>query len=103
MVLENPKRSPIHPSYIDSLSKNPALIRNLENSGLRIEKEGKKFRLPYAGGIRENSAFRELTSQEFDTEPNYIGLFGLKGSVNESGNLPAHFKYFSLSTHACTK
>jgi hypothetical protein len=25
-------------------------VRNLENSALRIEKEGKKFRLLYAGG-----------------------------------------------------
>jgi hypothetical protein len=53
--------------------------------------------------MRENSAFREVTSQDFDMVPNYIGLFALKGFLNESGNIPAHFKYFSLSTHPCNK
>jgi hypothetical protein len=89
--------------WVDSLGRNPALIKNLENSALRIEKEGKRFRLLYAGGIRENSAFKEVISQDFDMEPNYIGLFALKGFVNESANIPAHFKYFSLTTHRCNK
>ena len=65
--------------YLDSVKENPALLSNLQTTALRIEKQGKKFRLLYANGSMENSAFREAVSQEFDMHPRYIGIFSPEG------------------------
>jgi hypothetical protein len=81
---------------VDSLDKAPILSRNLENSALRIEKEGRKFRFLYANGVLENSSFKEMVSHEFEMEPRYVGLFALKGFVEDADNIPVCFKFFSL-------
>ena len=64
--------------YLDSVSNNPMLIKNLDNSALRIEKHGSKYRFLYAGGVTENGAFKEIVSQDFDMKPKYIGIFAIK-------------------------
>ncbi|HTD99168.1 MAG TPA: hypothetical protein VK668_07755 [Mucilaginibacter sp.] len=87
--------------YIDSIKSNPALIKNLQNSALRIEKHGKKFRFLYAGGQSENGAFKEVVSQEFDMQPKYIGIFAIKGFVNGSAEIPARFTFFRITGEAC--
>lgn len=90
-----------HIIYLDSLNKNPGLIENLQNSALRIEKHGKKFRFLYAGGSVENTAFKEVVSQEFDMQPKYIGIFAIKGFIGSSAVIPANFTYFKITEEAC--
>lgn len=84
-------------------SKETLARSNLQNSALRIEKQAKKFRFLFANGSMENSAFKELASQDFDMQPEYIGIFALKGFVNDADDLPAYFKLFSLVTTPCGK
>jgi hypothetical protein len=88
--------------YLDSARQNITLI-NLQNSALKIEKQGKKFRFLYANGQMENSAFKELATREFDMKPKYIGIFALKGFVNEADNIPAYFKSFRFIPEKCIK
>ena len=88
--------------YLDSARQNITLI-NLQNSALKIEKQGKKFRFLYANGQMENSAFKELASRGVDMKPKYIGIFALKGFVDDADNIPAYFKFFSLEANPCDK
>jgi len=77
------------------------VVNNLRKSALRIEKQGKKFRLLYSTAPIENFAFKEAISQEFILKPKYIGLFALKGQVDSSAVIPAAFKFFSFRPEAC--
>ncbi len=86
--------------YLDSARLNITLL-NLQNSALKIEKQGNRFRFLYANGQMENSAFKEIASRELDIKPKYIGIFALKGFVNNAGNIPAHIKFFSLINNPC--
>ena len=86
--------------YLDSIRNNPLLLKNLLNSALRIEKHGNRFRFLYSGGVNENDAFREITSQEFDMKPKYIGIFALKGFTS-SETVPVRFKLFKLTGEPC--
>ncbi|HEY2583493.1 MAG TPA: hypothetical protein VGI43_16900 [Mucilaginibacter sp.] len=88
--------------YLDSISNNPVLIKNLENSALRIEKEGNKYRFLYAGGASENEAFKEVVTQEFDMKPKYIGIFAIKGFTN-SDIVPVNFKFFRITSDPCDR
>jgi len=86
--------------YIDSMRFHPQVIDNLQNTALRIEKHGNKYRFLYAGGTRENGAFTEVVSKEFDMKPRYIGLFAIKGFTN-SDIMPVSFKFFRITADAC--
>lgn len=86
--------------YPDSAVNAPLLVQRLKNSALRIEKHGNKFRFLYAGGMKENGAFKEVATQEFDMKSKYIGLFAIKGFTN-SGTVPVKFKFFRLTGEAC--
>jgi hypothetical protein len=86
--------------YPDSAINSPMLNKNLENPALKIEKHGNKFRFLFAGGARENGAYKELASQDFDMHPSYIGIFAIKGFTN-SKVVPARFKFFSLTANPC--
>ena len=81
---------------VDSLDKSPILYRNLENSALRIEKQGNRFRILYANGIFPNTSFKEIVTHDWGMKPRYIGLFALKGFVGDADNIPACFSFFSL-------
>lgn len=87
--------------FTDSMAHNPALIKNLQNSALRIEKHGHKFRFLYAGGASGNTAFKEVATQEFAMQPRYIGIFAIKGFVGSSANIPAHFTFFKIGSEPC--
>jgi len=87
--------------FLDSLKKNPMLFKNLKYSALRIEKRGNKYRFLYAGGANENTAFKEVVSQEFDMEPKYIGIFAIRGFTNAPA-VPVSFKFFRISANVCT-
>ncbi len=87
--------------FLDSLKNNPILFKNLKNSALRVEKHGNKYRFLYSGGANENTAFKEVVSQEFDMEPKYIGIFAIRGFTN-APTLPVSFKFFRISANACT-
>jgi hypothetical protein len=86
--------------YPDSAIYNPLMLKNLDNPALRVEKNGKKFRFLYAGGITEMGAFKEMATIEFDMKPRYIGIFAIKGHTN-SGNMPVRFKFFRMIGGAC--
>jgi len=86
---------------LDSLTVKPGLINNLDYCALRIEKHGNKIRLLYAGGILENTAFKEIVSQEFDMMPKYIGLFAIKGFVDDAEAMPVKFTFFRLTGEKC--
>lgn len=87
--------------YLDSLKNHPMLIKNLKNSALRIEKNGKKFRFLYSGGVSDNTAFKEIVSQEFDMQPKYIGIFAFGGFKDSTTIIPAHFTLFRMTANAC--
>lgn len=86
---------------IDTLDRYPILARNLEHSALRIEKQGRRFRLLYSNGVSENASFKEMVSHEFDMTPRYIGLFALKGFVDSTADIPATITFFSLHCARC--
>ncbi|HTR28891.1 MAG TPA: hypothetical protein VMH27_06460 [Puia sp.] len=80
----------------DSLTRRPALYNDLAHSAIRIEKQGDQFRVLYADGISENTSFKEISSHSFSFRPRYVGLFALRGYVDTSGAIPAHFTWFGL-------
>ena len=86
---------------VDSLDNSPVIAKNLENSALRIEKQGNKFRFLYANGIWENTSFKEMATHEFPMNPRYVGLFALKGFVENADDIPVRFKFFSLHCDRC--
>ena len=86
---------------LDCNAAVPTIRKNLEHLALRIEKQGRKFRFLFADGPLENSAFKEAGSHEFDMTPKFIGLFALKGFVENADNIPASFRFFSLSESNC--
>jgi len=86
--------------YPDSVPNSNFLQQSLQNSALRIEKRGNKFRFLYAGGIKQNGAFKEVASQEFDIKPKYIGLFAIRG-FTDSPAIPVKFKFFKLTGESC--
>jgi len=87
--------------FMDSLVHHPVLIHNLKNSALRIEKTGRKFRFLYSGGITANTAFKEITTQEFNMTPRYIGIFAIRGFKDSTAAIPAHFTFFRIAESNC--
>jgi hypothetical protein len=65
-----------------------------------IEKHGNNYRFLYSSGPKENGAFKEVATHEFDMHPRYIGIFALKGFTNAQ-NAPVSFKFFRISGDAC--
>ncbi|WP_259066971.1 hypothetical protein HDF24_20595 [Mucilaginibacter sp. X4EP1] len=86
---------------LDSLKNHPNLFNDLKNSALRIEKRGNKYRFLYSGGANENTAFKEVVSQEINMEPKYIGIFAIRGFTNAAAS-PVAFKFVRISTDPCT-
>ncbi len=87
--------------YPDSTSRNPVLIKNFKNSALRIEKHNKKFRFLFTSGVTENSAFKEVASQELDIQPRYIGIFAIKGFKDSTAVIPVRFTFFRIAGDNC--
>ena len=88
---------------MDSLAVNPALRGNLQNTALRIEKNGNQYHLLYAGGVFSNGAFRELAVKELNFSPKYIALFAFKGWQEKTPAIPVIFRRFSLDTRPCAR
>jgi Beta xylosidase C-terminal Concanavalin A-like domain len=85
-------------SSADSLLKN-----NMQNSGLRIEKSNGHFRFLYSISPSKNFAFKEALNPEIDFKPGYVGIFALKGFVNDTNYIPVRFNFFSLLNTPCEK
>jgi hypothetical protein len=85
----------------DSADAKPILFQDLAHSALRIERQGKKFRILYAGGAMENTSFKAVVSHDLAMTPRYAGLFALKGFVDSAAVIPARFQFFSLNCEAC--
>ncbi len=88
-------------TYADSIKQIPEQLKMLQNSALRIEKQGKKFRFLYSDGATVNSAFKEVVSQEFDMQPKYIGIFAIKGFKDSTAVIPVHFTFFRIAGSPC--
>jgi hypothetical protein len=86
---------------VDSLNHNPVLYKNLDNSALRIEKHGDRFRFLYSTGISANTSFKEIATHEFSMSPRYAGLFALKGFVDQANEIPVRIQFFSLDCESC--
>lgn len=86
----------------DSLRDHPLILRDLTYLSLRIEKQGKRFRILYADGVNENTSFKEAVSHEFVLTPRWVGLFALRGFVDTAAAIPAQFRFFSLQCDACS-
>src|SRR5436190_2714539 len=85
-------------------STNEDLVKqNLQHLALRIEKNGKKFRLLYANGPLANSAFKEIISRDIDMKPRFVGLFALRGFVDSASAIPAKFDFFNYIPQKCEK
>ena len=85
-------------------SDNLDLVRrNLQHTALRIEKQGKTFRLLFANGSMTNSAFKEIVSKDIDLHPHFIGLFALRGFVDSTAAIPAKIDFFNYLPTACEK
>jgi hypothetical protein len=89
--------------FPDSAKNNPLMLANLQNSALRIEKQGNKFRFLFSGGVTPNSAFKEVISQNFDMEPRYIAIFAIKGFKDSTKIVPVHFTYFRMAGEDCAQ
>jgi len=81
--------------------ENETIFKNLDNTALRIEKQGNKLRFLSSSGSMENTAFKEIVSHEIDIKPKYIGIFALKGFVDDAENIPVQIKLFRLSIEPC--
>jgi hypothetical protein len=86
---------------LDSAQNNPQIAQILQHTGLRIEKQGRKFRFLYSGGTKENGAFKEVASQELDIQPRYIGIFAIKGFRDSTAIVPVHFTFFRIAGNRC--
>jgi len=87
----------------DSADARHILYQDLAHAALRIERQGTKFRILYANGAMENTAFKAVASHDFAMTPRYAGLFALKGFVDSAAVIPARFRYFSFNCEACGK
>jgi hypothetical protein len=91
-----------HQSVFTIDSSNESLVRqNLRYAALRIERQGKKFRLLFANGSLANAAFKELISQDIDMNPQYVGLFAIKGFVDSAAIIPVRFDFFNYNPEKC--
>ncbi|HVV54702.1 MAG TPA: hypothetical protein VHC47_05240, partial [Mucilaginibacter sp.] len=77
--------------YPDSVHSNSIQLKMLQNSALRIEKHGDRFRFLYSDGLTGNTAFREVVSQDIDIRPKYIGIFAIRGFKDSTAAIPVHF------------
>jgi hypothetical protein len=87
---------------IDSGS-NALVKNNLQYSALRIEKKEDHFRLLYSCSPLNNFAFKEAATTDFDIQPRYIGIFALKGFVNDTTVMPVKISYFAIANSKCEK
>ena len=101
-IMDKPEEISHHLIYSINKKEELSLIKeNLKHAAFRIEKKGKKIRFLFANGSMQNPAFKEIATHEFDINPRYVGIFAIKGFVNESRIIPAHFDFFSLKTNEC--
>ncbi|MEP6684594.1 MAG: hypothetical protein ABJA35_15090 [Parafilimonas sp.] len=91
------------PVFTLDSGKEDLVKNNLQFSALRIEKTGNQFRLLYSCSPSNNFAFKEAATTEFDMHPKYIGIFALKGFVNDTTVIPAGFTYFTITNNDCEK
>jgi hypothetical protein len=91
-----------HHSLFSIQTTDSAIVRNnLQFSGLRIEKQGQRFRFLYAASPYENFSFKELGSYDFDIKPHYLGVFALKGFVDTGAIMPVRIRFFRLEETNC--
>jgi hypothetical protein len=85
----------------DSIAANPVILQNFNYSTLQIEKKGNQFRFLYAGGSSANGALHEISTKQVDMRPKYIGIFALKGFVEDKTVQPVLFKSVSVKWIDC--
>ena len=97
----NPEEIVHHQLFVVKPGTEALVGRNLEHAALRIEKRGSRLRLLSSTGPMTNAAFKEVISTEFPMRASYIGVFALKGFVEEPGELPVQVDRFRLAGQSC--
>jgi hypothetical protein len=77
------------------------LFSNMKRSALKIEKRGNHLRLLYASSPVENFAFKEAINRQFSIDPKYVGIFALKGHLDETAIIAARFSFFNFLPEKC--
>jgi hypothetical protein len=86
-----------NPLYVlDGEIEEEVISNNLKYSALRIEKYRHSLRFLYAASPLENFSFKELAVLDFDFEPRFAGIFGLKGFVDSTSVVPVPVRLFRL-------
>jgi len=86
---------------LEEETTNQAILSNLQNTALRIEKHGNRFRLLASNGSVENPAFKEIVSRELTLKPKFIGIFAVKGYVDAAEEIPVYIKSFRFTGTNC--
>lgn len=99
---QNPEEITHHTLFTleDDSTKN-VVTNNLKNTAVKIEKQGNSFRFLYSASPVENFSYKELAVYNFDMDPQYVGVFALKGYVDSTGIIPAGIKFFRLENKTC--
>jgi len=100
---ENPEEVAHKTVFTLEQAQEALVAENLKYAALRIEKQGRVIRFLYSNGPMENSAFKEVASREILFEPRYVGIFALRGFVDDTVIVPVHVSYFSLTCLSCGK
>ena len=100
---ENPEEVAHKTIFTMAQGQEALVAENLRYAALRIEKQGPVIRFLYSNGPMENSAFREVASREFPFQPRYVGIFALRGFVDDTVSVPVHISFFSLTCLPCGK
>lgn len=90
-----------HPLFSMQKADSAIVYINLQFSALRIEKRGSRYRFLYAASPLEHFSFKELGVYNFDFQPNFVGIFALKGFVDSAAVMPAKVRYFSFKKANC--
>jgi hypothetical protein len=101
--LERPEEIAHVPVFTVDADSNDLVKNNLQYSALRIEKKEDHFRLLYSCSPSNNFAFKEAAATDFEIQPKYIGIFALKGFVNDTTVIPVKISYFALENSKCEK
>ncbi|GAB3643346.1 hypothetical protein [Spirosoma arcticum] len=74
---------------------------NLKHVAFRVEKQGRTFRILYSASPVDNFSFKEIKTYESDINPQFIGLFALKGFVDTTAVIPVRVRSFRLDGQGC--
>lgn len=81
---------------MDNSNNSRFIENNLKHSALKIEKRGENYRFLYAASPLDNFSLKEIRQYNFKMKPKYIGIFAIKGFVENTEIIPVPIKFFRL-------